>query len=71
MRERGLADAVEFTGQVPIEQAWQQVARATVCVSPVRMPLLRVATTLIGLIHRPVGPAGMGWVAMRHHPLPS
>lgn len=44
VRERGLADAVEFTGQVPIEQAWQQVARAAVCVSPVRMPLLRVAS---------------------------
>jgi glycosyltransferase involved in cell wall biosynthesis len=44
VRERGLAEAVEFTGQVPIEQAWQQVARAAVCVSPVRMPLLRVAS---------------------------
>jgi glycosyltransferase involved in cell wall biosynthesis len=44
VRQAGLSHVVEFTGQVPIEQAWQQVAHAAVCVSPVRMPLLRVAS---------------------------
>src|SRR5690606_7576977 len=44
VQQAGLATAVEFTGQVPIEQAWRHVARAAVCVSPIRMPLLRVAS---------------------------
>jgi glycosyltransferase involved in cell wall biosynthesis len=30
----GLTDAVEFTGFLPIAEAWQQVARADVCLSP-------------------------------------
>lgn len=44
VRQAGLAEVVEFTGQVPIERAWVYVARSSVCVSPVRMPLLRVAS---------------------------
>jgi glycosyltransferase involved in cell wall biosynthesis len=44
VRDAGLAAVVEFTGQLPIEQAWRHVARAAVCVSPIRMPLLRVAS---------------------------
>ena len=44
VREAGLADVVEFTGQLPIEEAWRRVSLASVCVSPVRMPLLRVAS---------------------------
>jgi glycosyltransferase involved in cell wall biosynthesis len=44
VRDAGLADVVEFTGQLPIEEAWRRVALSSVCVSPVRMPLLRVAS---------------------------
>lgn len=44
VRDAGLGDVVEFTGQVPIAQAWQQIERSAACVSPVRVPLLRVAS---------------------------
>ena len=44
VRESGLSQVVEFTGQLPIEQAWAHVARASVCLSPIRMPLLSVAS---------------------------
>lgn len=44
VREAGLSGVVEFTGQLPIEEAWRRVALSSVCVSPVRMPLLRVAS---------------------------
>jgi glycosyltransferase involved in cell wall biosynthesis len=44
VRDAGLAGVVEFTGQLPIEEAWRRVALSSVCVSPVRMPLLRVAS---------------------------
>lgn len=30
----GLADAVEVTGFMPIEQAWQEVEKADICISP-------------------------------------
>lgn len=33
--EKGLADAVMFTGFIPMEQAWQWVATAEVCASPI------------------------------------
>jgi glycosyltransferase involved in cell wall biosynthesis len=35
VRELGLEDAVTFTGFIPMEQAWQWVATAEVCVSPI------------------------------------
>src|SRR5690606_33670650 len=44
VREAGLEALVQFTGQVPIEEAWWRVSLSSVCVSPVRMPLLRVAS---------------------------
>ena len=44
VREAGLEALVQFTGQVPIEEAWRRVSISSVCVSPVRMPLLRVAS---------------------------
>jgi glycosyltransferase involved in cell wall biosynthesis len=44
VREKGLSDVVTFTGQLPIETARGHVRRAAVCVSPIRMPLLRVAS---------------------------
>jgi len=40
----GLGNQVEFTGQLPFDKARIYVERAAVCVSPVRMPLLRVAS---------------------------
>jgi glycosyltransferase involved in cell wall biosynthesis len=41
----GLRDKVEFTGLLPIEEAWRHVAKSAVCVSPIPdTPLLRVAS---------------------------
>jgi glycosyltransferase involved in cell wall biosynthesis len=43
--EHGIADRVDFTGQLPMELAQQQVALASVCLSPiVATPTLRVAS---------------------------
>ncbi len=43
--DSGLADRFEFTGFIPIEQAWQRLAQADVCVSPFfTNRILRVAS---------------------------
>lgn len=45
VHRRGLSEVVEFTGQLPMEEAWKHVAAATVCLSPFRVtPVLRVAS---------------------------
>lgn len=35
VRDLGLSDRVEFTGQLPSDAAWQRVGEAAVCVSPI------------------------------------
>jgi glycosyltransferase involved in cell wall biosynthesis len=45
VRHLNLSAAVEFTGQLPMDEAWKKVAAASVCLSPFRVtPVLRVAS---------------------------
>lgn len=45
VRKAGLQEVVQFTGMLPMAEAWKYVSEATVCVSPIPdTPLLRVAS---------------------------